>query len=59
MTLSTALGNSINTAATKMLANVGVKDMLQQAFDMGLSTLEPTAANLQRYGLAVTWAGRT
>jgi 1A family penicillin-binding protein len=57
MTLSTALGNSINTAAVKMLANVGLKDMLQQAFEMGLSTLEPTAGNLSKYGLAVTLGG--
>jgi penicillin-binding protein 1C len=57
LSLSTALGNSINTAATKMLANVGLKDMLQQAFEMGISTLEPTAANLQKYGLAVTLGG--
>jgi len=57
MSLSTALGNSINTAAVKMLANVGLKDMLNQAFVMGLATLEPTTANLQKYGLAVTLGG--
>jgi membrane peptidoglycan carboxypeptidase len=31
--------------------------MLQQAFNMGMSTLEPTAANLQKYGFAVTLGG--
>jgi 1A family penicillin-binding protein len=57
MSLRNALGNSINTTAVKMLANVGLKNMLQQAFDMGLSTLEPTTENLRRFGLAVTLGG--
>lgn len=57
MSLRDALGNSINTVAVKTLAFVGVKDMLQQAYDMGLSTLEPTSENLSRFGLAVTLGG--
>lgn len=57
MTLRTALGNSINTTAVKMLANVGIENMLSQAFDMGLTTLEPTKENLSRFGLAVTLGG--
>ncbi|MFA5532353.1 MAG: PBP1A family penicillin-binding protein [Candidatus Shapirobacteria bacterium] len=57
MSLRTALGNSINTTAVKILANVGVKDMLQQAFDMGLTTLEPTKENLSKFGFAVTLGG--
>lgn len=57
MSLRNALGNSINTIAVKTLAFVGVKNMLQQAYDMGLSTLEPTAENLSRFGLAVTLGG--
>lgn len=57
MSIRTALGNSINTTAVKMLANVGLKNMLQQAFDMGLTTLEPTSENLSRFGLAVTLGG--
>lgn len=57
MSLRNALGNSINTVAVKTLAFVGVKDMLQQAYDMGLSTLEPTTENLSRFGLAVTLGG--
>ena len=52
-----ALGNSINIAAVKMLAMVGVKNMLTTAFDMGLSTLEPTSENLTRLGLSVTLGG--
>ena len=57
MSLASALGNSINTVAVKTLANVGLKDMLQQSFDMGLTTLEPTATNLSKYGFAVTLGG--
>jgi penicillin-binding protein 1C len=57
MSLGGALGNSINTVAVKMLANVGLTNMLQQAADMGLSTLEPTPENLRRFGLAVTLGG--
>jgi penicillin-binding protein 1C len=57
MTLRTALGNSINTTAVKMLANVGIENMLSVAYDMGLSTLEPTKENLSRFGLALTLGG--
>lgn len=52
-----ALGNSINIIAVKMLAMVGIKDMLATAYDMGLSTLEPTKENLSRFGLSVTLGG--
>lgn len=57
MSLRDALGNSINTTAVKMLANVGVENMLRQAYEMGMSTLEPTKENLSRFGLAVTLGG--
>ncbi len=57
MSLRAALGNSINTTAVKMLANVGVEQMLRQAYEMGMSTLEPTKENLSRFGLAVTLGG--
>lgn len=57
MSLASALGNSINTTAVKTLANVGIQNMLQQAYDMGLTTLEPTTENLKRFGLAVTLGG--
>jgi membrane peptidoglycan carboxypeptidase len=57
MTIRTALGNSINTTAVKMLANVGLTNMLGQAYAMGISTLEPTPENLRRFGLAVTLGG--
>jgi membrane peptidoglycan carboxypeptidase len=51
------LGNSINVPAVKMLAQVGVKEMLKTAYEMGLSTLEPTTDNLKRFGLSVTLGG--
>jgi len=52
-----ALGNSINVPAVKMLAQVGLKDMLQTGYELGLSTLEPTTDNLKRFGLSVTLGG--
>ncbi len=52
-----ALGNSLNVPAVKMLSLVGIPDMLQLAYDMGLSTLEPTSDFLKRVGLAVTLGG--
>lgn len=52
-----ALGNSINVVAVKMLAMVGVRDMLSTAYDMGIKTLEPTRENMQRFGLSVTLGG--
>jgi penicillin-binding protein 1C len=52
-----ALGSSLNVHAVKLLALVGIEDMLQTAYDMGLSTLEPTQENMKRFGLAVTLGG--
>jgi len=52
-----ALGSSKNIPAVKMLAEVGLKNMLTVAYDMGLETLEPSAENLRRLGLAVTLGG--
>lgn len=52
-----ALGSSLNIPAVKLLAMVGVQDMLQNAYAMGISTLEPTAENMQKFGLAVTLGG--
>src|SRR5690606_300059 len=43
--------------AVKLLASVGIKDMLGLAYNMGLETLEPTSENLARFGLAVTLGG--
>ncbi len=57
ISLRNALGNSINTVAVKILAKVGVKNMLDLAYNMGIKTLEPTDKNLSRFGLAVTLGG--
>jgi 1A family penicillin-binding protein len=52
-----ALGNSLNIPAVKLLAKIGVKDMLTTAFELGLTTLEPTPDLLRRIGLSVTLGG--
>lgn len=52
-----ALGNSLNIPAVKMLAMVGVRDMLQTAYDAGITTLEPSKETLSRVGLSVTLGG--
>jgi len=52
-----ALGSSLNIPAVKLLSLVGLKDMLQTAYDMGFDTLAPTANNMSRFGLAVTLGG--
>lgn len=57
LSLRAALGNSINTTAVKMLATVGLENMLKQAYEMGITNLEPTKENLSRFGLAVTLGG--
>lgn len=53
-----ALGNSINIPAVKMLANVGVKNDMSLAYNMGLTTWEPTDANVANAGLSLTLGGR-
>ena len=52
-----ALGSSINLPAVKMLARVGIKDMLTTANDLGIKTLAPTPENLRRFGLSITLGG--
>lgn len=52
-----ALGNSINVVAVKLLSQVGVKDMLTTAYSMGLTTLEPTQSNVNKFGLSITLGG--
>jgi membrane carboxypeptidase/penicillin-binding protein len=52
-----ALGNSFNIPAVKMIAEVGIKDMLTTANDMGMYTLAPTDANMRRFGYSVTLGG--
>lgn len=52
-----ALANSINVPAVKMTALVGIHDILKTAFDMGLSTLEPTDDTMKRLGLSLVLGG--
>lgn len=52
-----ALANSINVAAVKVLALVGIKNTLETAFTLGLTSLEPTKETLNRVGLSLTLGG--
>ena len=52
------LGNSYNVPAVKMLALVGVKDVLDLGYRMGISTWEPTDENANSVGLSLTLGGR-
>ncbi len=52
-----ALANSLNIPSVKLLALTGIKDVLDTAYDMGLTTLAPTAANMSRLGLSMTLGG--
>lgn len=51
------LGNSINVPAVKLTALVGVRDILKTAFDLGLTTLSPSADNEKKLGLSLTLGG--
>jgi membrane peptidoglycan carboxypeptidase len=51
------LGNSINLVAVKVLAMVGIKDTLETAYDLGISTLKPDQETLNRVGLSLTLGG--
>lgn len=53
-----ALGNSYNIPAVKMLALVGVKNVMDLGYRMGLSTWEPTSENVNRVGLSLTLGGK-
>ncbi|MCL5438817.1 MAG: PBP1A family penicillin-binding protein [Patescibacteria group bacterium] len=55
--LRSALASSINIPAVKLLALVGLKDMLTTASNMGLTTLAPTDENIKRFGLSLTLGG--
>ncbi|MFA9288598.1 MAG: penicillin-binding protein [Weeksellaceae bacterium] len=52
-----ALGNSFNVPAVKMLAMIGLRDFLQQSYDMGLTSLEPTQENIDNLGLSASLGG--
>ncbi len=52
-----ALANSINIPAVKLLAMVGIKDVLETAYSLGINSLEPTAETMSRVGLSLTLGG--
>lgn len=53
-----ALGNSLNIPAVKMLARVGIKPVMQKAYDMGIENWNPTPDNLSKVGLSLVLGGR-
>jgi len=53
-----ALGNSLNIPAVKMLAIVGIKPVMQKAYDMGIENWQPTKENLSSVGLSLVLGGR-
>ena len=53
-----ALGNSLNIPAVKMLALVGVQPSMELAYNMGLTTWEPSAENVSNVGLSLVLGGR-
>jgi len=58
MQLRFILGNSINIPAVKMAGLVGIKNVMQQGYDMGISTWEPSEANMKNVGLSIALGGR-
>jgi 1A family penicillin-binding protein len=55
--LRDALASSINIPAVKLLALVGVQDVLEQAYRMGMNSLEPSKENRSRLGLSMALGG--
>jgi penicillin-binding protein 1C len=53
-----ALGNSLNIPAVKMLARVGIKAVMQQAYNMGISNWDPTPQAISQVGLSLVLGGR-
>lgn len=53
-----ALGNSINVPAVKMLSMVGIKNVMQKAYEMGIDNWQPTNENLKDVGYSLVLGGR-
>lgn len=53
-----ALGNSLNIPAVKMLAKVGIKDVMEKGFEMGIDNWKPTQQNMADVGLSLVLGGR-
>lgn len=52
-----ALANSVNIPAVKLTAMVGVRNIMQKSYDMGLASFEPTTENMRHYGLSLALGG--
>lgn len=57
VSLRNALGSSLNIPAVKLLAMVGVEDMMQLGYEMGLPSFKPTKDEVNRLGLSVALGG--
>ncbi len=53
-----ALGNSLNIPAVKMLAMLGLKPVMQKAYDAGIENWKPTNEAMQNVGLSLVLGGR-
>jgi penicillin-binding protein 1C len=53
-----SLANSLNIPAVKMLADVGIKDVMQNAYNMGIDNWQPTASNMANVGYSLVLGGR-
>lgn len=53
-----ALANSLNVPAVKMLAMVGVKNVMQKGYEMGIENWQPTDENLRNVGYSLVLGGR-
>lgn len=53
-----ALGSSLNIPAVKMLAKVGIRPVMQKAYDMGIENWNPTQENLNNVGYSLVLGGR-
>jgi membrane peptidoglycan carboxypeptidase len=53
-----ALGNSLNIPAVTTLDRVGIKPVMQQGYDMGISNWQPTPENLASVGMSLVLGGR-
>jgi penicillin-binding protein 1C len=53
-----ALANSFNIPAVKMLAMVGIKNVMQNAYNMGISNWQPTDENMKNVGYSLVLGGR-
>ncbi|HRN95948.1 MAG TPA: penicillin-binding transpeptidase domain-containing protein, partial [Candidatus Levybacteria bacterium] len=53
-----ALGNSLNVPAVKMLAMVGLRPVMQKAYDAGIENWKPTQDAMNNVGLSLVLGGR-